>query len=121
MTIELAKDVETFLQEQVEAGVCASPSELVNDAIRSLRESQRKPFKVSRELEAWLLASAGKSTTPLTKRHFEAICKRLRARTGSASVTVCTGCSIHPVQPRPVQRLLACLPDTRSARRLGRP
>jgi len=85
VTIELAKDVETFLQEQVEAGVCASPSELVNDAIRSLRESQRMPFKVSRELEAWLLASAGKSTIPLTKRHFEAIRKRLRVRTGSAS------------------------------------
>ena len=85
MTIELAKDVEAFLQTQVEAGVCASASELVNDAIRSLRERQRMPFKVSRELEAWLLASAGESTTSLTKRHFEAIRKRLRAHTGSAS------------------------------------
>jgi Arc/MetJ-type ribon-helix-helix transcriptional regulator len=85
VTIELAKDVEAFLQEQVEAGVCASASELVNDTIRSLRERHRVPFKISRELEAWLLASAGKSTAPLTKRHIEAIRKRLRARTGSAS------------------------------------
>ena len=67
MTIELASDVEAFLQEQVRSGACATPSELVNDAIRSLRELQRMPFKITPDLEAWLLESADKPSTPRTK------------------------------------------------------
>ena len=83
VTIELVKDVEAFLQEQVQGGVCANASELVNDAIRSLRELQRMPFKITPELEAWLLESADKPTTPLTKRDFDALRQRVRSRTGS--------------------------------------
>jgi Arc/MetJ-type ribon-helix-helix transcriptional regulator len=83
VTIELARDVEAFLQEQVSAGVCTNPSELVNDTIRSLRELQRTPFKITSELESWLLESADKPITPLTKRDFEALRKRVRSRTGS--------------------------------------
>lgn len=81
MTIELARDVEAFLQAQVSAGVCANASELVNDAIRSLRELQWTPFKITPELEAWLLESADKPSTPLTKRDFEVLRRRVRSRT----------------------------------------
>jgi hypothetical protein len=56
--VELAKDVEEFLQEQVREHVCADPSQLVNDSIRSLRDQRKKPFEVTEELETWLLKSA---------------------------------------------------------------
>ena len=77
MTIELARDVEAFLQEQVRSGACTTPSELVNDTIRSLRELQRMPFKITPELEAWLLESADQPSTPLTKDDFDAIRERI--------------------------------------------
>ena len=81
MPIELARDVEAFLQEQVRAGVCNDPSQLVNDLLRSLREQQQKPFEVTSELEAWLLASADQPKTPLSRADFEAIRRRVRVRT----------------------------------------
>ncbi|MBI2924213.1 MAG: hypothetical protein HYY24_00735 [Verrucomicrobia bacterium] len=81
MTIDLAIDVEDFLQEQVRAGVCADASELVNDVLRSVREQQLKPFEVTPEMEAWLLAAADQPVTPLTRQDFDAIRKRVRART----------------------------------------
>ncbi len=83
MTIDLARDVEDFLQEQVRAGVCADPGELVNDVLRSVREQQQKPFEVTPELEAWLLESADKPATPLTAEDFDAIRQRVRTRTQS--------------------------------------
>ena len=84
MTIALASDVEKFLQDQVRSGVCADPSELVNDVIRSVREQQQKPFEVTRELEAWLLEAADKPATPLTGADFDAIRKRVQARAKSS-------------------------------------
>jgi len=80
MTIALAKDVEDYLQEQVRAGVSANPSELVNDLLRSVREQQQKPFKVTPELEAWLLEAADKPVTPLTSSDFDGIRERVRSR-----------------------------------------
>jgi Arc/MetJ-type ribon-helix-helix transcriptional regulator len=80
MTVALARDVEEFLQDQVRAGVCADASELVNDVLRSLRAQQRKPFDLTPELEAWLLAAARPPVTPLTKSDFAAI--RERVKTG---------------------------------------
>jgi len=82
MTIELAADVEEFLQEQVRGGVCADPGELVNDVMRSLRDQQEKPFQITPELEAWLLKSADHPTTPLTGADFDGIRQRGRARSG---------------------------------------
>ena len=38
MTIALARDVEAFLEEQVKSGACQNPSDLVNDALLSIRE-----------------------------------------------------------------------------------
>ena len=81
MTIDLARDVEDFLQDQVRAGVCADASELINGVLRSIREQQRKPFEVTPELEAWLLESADKPATPLTAEDFDGIRQRVRART----------------------------------------
>jgi len=81
MTVALARDVEEFLQEQVRSGNCADPSEPVNDVIRSVREQQQKRFKVTPELEAWLLEAAGKPATPLTEADFDTIRERVRART----------------------------------------
>ena len=84
MTVALAKDVESFLQEQVRSGNCADASELVNDVIRSVRELQQKPFTVTPELEAWLLEAADKPATPLTEADFNTIRERVRARTKSS-------------------------------------
>jgi Arc/MetJ-type ribon-helix-helix transcriptional regulator len=85
MTIALAKDVEEFLQEQVRAGVSADASELVNSVIRSVRDQQQKPFKVTPELEAWLLESADRPTSPLTGADFDTIRARARARVKPAA------------------------------------
>ena len=83
MTIVLARDVEDFLQNQVRSGVCADPSELVNDIIRSIREQQHKPLDVTPELEAWLLEAADQPATPLTGADYDTIRERVRARTQS--------------------------------------
>ena len=85
MTIVMAKDVEDFLQNQVLSGVCADPSELVNDVIRSIREQQQKPLEVTPELEAWLLEAADQPATPLTGADFDVIRERVRARTQSTA------------------------------------
>jgi len=80
MTISLDEDVLEFLQEQVRAGVCASASDFVNAVVRSVREGQRAPLEVTPELEAWLLASAGEPTTPLTGEDFDGIRERVKGR-----------------------------------------
>ena len=41
LSISLAKDVEDFLREQVQAGVAIDPSELANDVLRCVRDQQR--------------------------------------------------------------------------------
>jgi Arc/MetJ-type ribon-helix-helix transcriptional regulator len=83
MTIALAKDVEDFLQEQVQAGICADASNLVNDVLRSVRDQQSRPVTVTPDLEAWLLEAADKPATPLTTADFMAIRERARARVES--------------------------------------
>jgi Arc/MetJ-type ribon-helix-helix transcriptional regulator len=83
MTIALAKDVEDFLQEQVQAGNCTDASTMVNDVLRSVRGQQSKPFAVTPDLEAWLLEAADKPATPLTASDFMAIRERARVRTKS--------------------------------------
>ncbi len=83
MRIALAKDVEDFLQEQVQAGICADASNLVNDVLRSVRDQQSRPFTVTPDLEAWLLEAADKPATPLTAADFTAIRERARARVES--------------------------------------
>lgn len=80
MTIALAKDVEDFLQDQVRAGVAADPSELANDVLCCVRDQQRKPFKVTPQLEAWLLEAADRPATPLTPEDFDGIRQRARTR-----------------------------------------
>jgi Arc/MetJ-type ribon-helix-helix transcriptional regulator len=84
MTIALAKDVEEFLREQVRAGVTADPSELANDVLRYVRDQQRKPFKTTPQLEAWLLEAADQPATPLTKADFDGIRHRARMRNPSS-------------------------------------
>ena len=80
MTVDLARDVEDFVREQMRAGTCAEPAQLVNDVLRSVRDQQRRPFRVTPELEAWLLESADQAPTPLTDADFEAIRQRARDR-----------------------------------------
>ena len=80
MTIALAKDVEDFLREQVQAGVAADPSELANDVLRCVRDQQHKPVEITPQLEAWLLEAAGQPATPLTKADFDGIRERARKR-----------------------------------------
>ena len=83
MTVELEKDVEEFLRQQVSDRVCDDPSQLVNEVLRTLRDQQQKPFEVTPELEAWLLKSSDQPATPLTQADLEAIRTRVRARSGS--------------------------------------
>ena len=85
MTVALAKDVETFLEDQVRAGVCSDASELVNDVLRSLRGQQQKSFTVTAELEAWLLAAAEQPVSELTADDFAAIRARVQARKNPAA------------------------------------
>lgn len=80
MNIALAKDVEEFLQEQIQAGNCADASNLVNNLLLSLREQQAKPFAITPDLEAWLLEAADQQASPLTATDFAAIRDRARAR-----------------------------------------
>ena len=80
MTVDLARDVEDFVREQMAAGTGAEPAQLVNDVLRSVRDQQRQPFPVTPELEAWLLESADQPTTPLTDADFQAIRTRARDR-----------------------------------------
>jgi Arc/MetJ-type ribon-helix-helix transcriptional regulator len=80
MTIALSKDVEAFVEEQVRAGVCPDADTLVNDVLRSMSQTQRPPFSVTPELEAWLLEAADSPSTPLTPADFDGIRQRVRAR-----------------------------------------
>ena len=77
--------VEAFLEEQVKSGACQNPSDLVNDALRGIREQQHKSFEVTPELEAWLLEAADTPTSPLTGTDFDSVRERVRARTKSAA------------------------------------
>lgn len=83
MTIALAKDVEQFLDDQVRAGVSSDASELVNNILRSIRDQQQPPFKITPELEAWLLEAVDQPATALLKADFEGIRERVRARVKS--------------------------------------
>ena len=83
MTVDLAKDVEAFLQAQVAAGICSDPAELVNDMLRCLREQQQRPFQVTPELEAWLLEAADQPAASLTTEDFQGIRHRVRVRLSS--------------------------------------
>jgi hypothetical protein len=80
MTIDLANDVQKFIEEQVRAGVSDDPAKLVNDVIRSLREQQEKPFAITPELESWLLEAADQNTTPLS------ISRMIRGVTTAANI-----------------------------------
>jgi Arc/MetJ-type ribon-helix-helix transcriptional regulator len=80
MTIDLAKDVEDFLRDQVRSGACSDAGEFVNGLIRSVRELQIKPFDITPELEAWLLEAADQPVTPLTHEDFRSVRERVQAR-----------------------------------------
>lgn len=82
MKIALARDVEAFIEEQVQSGASPSASALVNDVLRAVSLQRRPPFAATRELEAWLLAAAESPVTPLTREDFTGIRERVRARAG---------------------------------------
>jgi Arc/MetJ-type ribon-helix-helix transcriptional regulator len=80
MTVELDRDVQDFLDQQVRSGVCADARELVNDVLRSIRDQQNVSLEPTPELEEWLLEAANQPTTPLTADDFDALEKRVLAR-----------------------------------------
>jgi Arc/MetJ-type ribon-helix-helix transcriptional regulator len=82
MTVELASDVEAFVDKLVHSGACADPGQFINDVLRSMRDQQRRPFEVTPELEAWLLEAAEHPASPLTPEDFAGIRTRVRARSG---------------------------------------
>lgn len=72
--------IDDFLEDQLE---------LTDEVKARLDQSRREIaegnfFKVTPELEAWLLEAADKPTTPLTKSDFAAIRERVRAKTAAA-------------------------------------
>lgn len=79
MTIALANDVESFLEDQVRHGAGADASALANDILRSVCEQQRRSFEASPALEAWLLEAAEKPATPLRQADFAGLRQRVRA------------------------------------------
>ena len=83
MNIALDRDVEDFLENQVRAGVCTAPGEFVNALVRSVREQQQKSFDITPELEAWLLESADRPSTPLTRDDFASLRDRVKKLPGS--------------------------------------
>jgi Arc/MetJ-type ribon-helix-helix transcriptional regulator len=85
MEITLAKDVEGFLQQKVQEGVCADASDLVNDVLRAVRDQQSSAFTTTPELEAWLLEAADTPSTPLTPTDFAQIRHRVQPRGGSSA------------------------------------
>jgi Arc/MetJ-type ribon-helix-helix transcriptional regulator len=80
MTIELDRDVQEFLDQQLRSGVCSNAAELVNNVLRSVRDQMQSSFTSNPEIEAWLLEAADKPTTPLSSADFDAIEKRVLAR-----------------------------------------
>jgi len=68
MSLDLAKDVEEFVKEQLRNGPCTNANDLVDDVLRLIRDQQEIALKVTPELEAWLLESADSPTTPLTSK-----------------------------------------------------
>ncbi len=66
--------------EQVRSGASADLGELANDVLRSLGQPRSRPFKVTPELEAWLLAAADQDTTPLAREDFNGIREKIQAR-----------------------------------------
>lgn len=85
MTLELAKDVEEFLQAQVESGTCEKPADLVNHVLRDLRNRQRQSLQTSAELEKWLLESADSPVSSLDSKDFAEIRHRVRQRRQDAA------------------------------------
>jgi Arc/MetJ-type ribon-helix-helix transcriptional regulator len=85
VTVDLASDVEKFVREQLRSEPSGDASELVNDILRSVGELRQKPFKLSPELEEWLLASADLPATQLNSSDFDGIRERVRTRTATAS------------------------------------
>jgi hypothetical protein len=72
--------IDDFLEDRLE---------LTDDVKAKLDQSRREhqgknPFDLTPELEAWLLETADKPTTPLTKSDFTAIRERVRAKTSAA-------------------------------------
>ena len=80
MTVALGRDVGEFLQSQVQRGVCADASELLNDVIRSLRQQQEERLDVTPEPENWLLEAADQPSTLLTRDDYNSLRERVRAR-----------------------------------------
>ena len=80
MTVALTKKVQSFVEDQVRAGVCPDATTLINDVMRSLSEHQQRAFVPTPELEAWLLEAADTPATPLIGADFDAIRARVRAR-----------------------------------------
>jgi len=68
MSLDLAKDVEEFVKEQLRNGPCTNANDLVDDVLRLIRDQQEIALKVTPELEAWLLESADSPTTPLISK-----------------------------------------------------
>jgi hypothetical protein len=64
--------------------VATDPSELANDVVRGVRDQQRKPFKITPQLEAWLLETADQPASQLTQADFDGIRQRARKRNPSS-------------------------------------
>ena len=78
MQVTLTKDLESFIAQKVRAGGYADSSEVVREALRSLRTQDDPAETDSRELAELLLPAVRGPHRPLTARHFNEL--RLRAR-----------------------------------------
>ena len=78
MQVTLTKDLESFIAQKVRAGGYADSSEVVREALRSLRTQDDPAEADSRELAELLLPAVRGPHRPLTTKDFDQL--RLRAR-----------------------------------------
>ena len=76
--VTLTKDLQKFVTERVRAGGYSSPSEVVREALRALRDRQDPAEIDSRELSELLLVAVRGPHQPLTEKHFDQLRRRAR-------------------------------------------
>lgn len=83
MSVELPKEWQEFVEQEVSEGGYANTAEVVVEALREFRASRIDPEENSPELEAWLLEAQGSPESPWRREEVTEILARLRAKHAS--------------------------------------
>ena len=80
MNVTLTKDLTAFVNTKTRSGGYASASEVVREALRTLRDRDNAAETDSPELAELLLAAVRGPHSPLTSRDFAALRRRARRK-----------------------------------------